>query len=325
MKTIAWQDALEKIQADVKLAEAELKQLIASKIQLVDQVNRHTFEAGGKRLRPAFVILCAKASGWSGDLGRVLRLASCLEMIHMATLIHDDVIDHAANRRGRPTAATVFGNTAAILSGDVLLAKSMSILAADGDLKIIRTVSAAVEEMAQGEAWEVAIRSDYDLPIDDYLKVFRMKTAAFVECCCQVGAMASGSDPTQLGNYGHHLGMAFQIIDDLLDYRGNPDETGKPLATDFREGCMTLPLALLRDRLEGEEGDFVRNRFGANPSDDEIAMICSWMDHRNCFEEAQKIALEHCEKARDALLTLPASQYRDLLEAVVGFVIERDK
>lgn len=323
MKTIAWQDALDKIQSDVKLAEVELKKLISSRIQLVDQVNRHTFDAGGKRLRPAFVILCAKACGWTGDLTRILRLASCLEMIHMATLIHDDVIDHAANRRGRPTAATVFGNTAAILSGDVLLAKSMSILAADGDLSIIRTVSAAVEEMAEGEAWEVAIRSDYDLATEDYYRVLRMKTAAFVECCCQVGALACGKDATHLAQYGHHLGMAFQIVDDLLDYRGNPEVTGKPQATDFREGCLTLPLALLREKLDEEEGEFVQNRFGSNPSDDEVAMICSWMENRGCYAEAQRVAQDHCDQALAALEMVEPSQYRDLLAAIVGFVQER--
>ncbi|MBL8088060.1 MAG: polyprenyl synthetase family protein [Chthonomonas sp.] len=325
---VTWQTALEKIQADVKHVEATLARRCTSRVQVVDQVNRHTLGAGGKRLRPAFLILSAKATGYPVELDRTVELAACMEIVHMATLIHDDVIDHSDSRRGRPTAAAVFGNTAAILAGDVLLAKSMQILAEDGDLDIIRKVSAMVVEMAEGEAREVETRGDFDLSFEAHMEVLRMKTAAFVECCCEVGGLAARAPKLvtdALASYGHHLGLAFQLVDDVLDFRGDPATTGKPNATDFREGCATLPLIDLREHLTEEELDFTRNRFGAHPSDDEVHMICGWMETRGCYTRALAAAGRHSAMALGALDALPDGETKDLLVAIVDFVQQRER
>jgi len=248
-------------------------------------------------------------------------------MVHMATLIHDDVIDHSDTRRGRPTAAALFGNTGSILSGDALLAKAMVILADDGDLAIIRAVSRAVVEMAEGEALELATRGNFELSEAEHRRILRMKTASFVECCCQVGARLAAADDLVrdgLTEYGHHLGMAFQIVDDLLDYRGDREATGKPIATDFREGCATLPLIALRDRLSDEELAVVCRKFGNGVADDELRMIGEWMELRGAYAAAEEAAQAHVRAALEALSPVPTSDAKILLQEIATFVLRRD-
>lgn len=307
--------------------ERELEHRVGSPVAMVDNVGRHTLRAGGKRLRPIFVALGAMATGLPYDAERVDRLGACMEMIHMATLIHDDVIDRAETRRGIETAGSRYGSTEAILSGDVLLARAMAILAEDGDLGIIRTVSRSVVEMAEGEVRELEVRNDFDLSEDAHLEVLRMKTASFIAGCCDVGARAAGASATvreALSDYGTHVGMAFQIVDDLLDYRGDPARTGKPIATDFREGCATLPLIYLRSLLSDEEREVARRKFGNGVSDDELRMICGWMEVRGAFELARGLAEAHVRRALAATDPLPEGAIRDLLRTFAEFVLRRD-
>lgn len=316
---------LQQVAGAVQQVETVLDTLVASPVRTVETVGRHTLEAGGKRLRPAFVLLAARATGLPFDPDRAARLGACLELVHMATLIHDDVIDHSAARRGRPTAASVYGNTASILSGDVMLARSMVVLADDGDLDIIRAVAGSVVEMAEGEAREVETRGDFDLLEVDHRAILRMKTAAFVECCCRVGALAAGAPEhaASLAAYGHHVGMAFQLADDLLDYRGDSDKTGKPQATDFREGCATLPLIFLRETLSEEETRFTRRKFGNGVTDDEVHMIGQWMESRGAYTRAEAAAQAESAAAHEALMALPPSPARDVLAAVALYVVQR--
>ncbi|RYG19192.1 polyprenyl synthetase family protein [bacterium] len=320
-------ETLDAIGHEVALVEEELARRLKSQVALVDKVGGLTLRAGGKRLRPAFVALAAQATGLPFDPSRTRRLGAGLEMVHMATLIHDDVIDHAATRRGKPTAAAEVGNTASILSGDVLLARAMSLLAEDGDLELIRTVSAAVVDMAEGEVREVEVRGDFDLSIDDHLDVLRRKTASFIEACCESGAIvahATSEVREALKKYGHHVGIAFQIVDDLLDYRGDKEKTGKPIATDFREAQATLPLILLREKLSEPEAQTVRTKFGGGVSDDELRMFAHWMEARGAFAEAEAMAHDHIREALAALDAVPKTPSRDLLEAVAQYVIRRE-
>ena len=320
-------ETLDRIGREVALVEEELARRLTSGVALVDRVGGLTLNAGGKRLRPAFVALAAGATGLPFDPSRTRRLGAGLEMIHMATLIHDDVIDHAATRRGKPTAAAEVGNTASILSGDVLLARAMSLLAEDGDLDLIRTVSAAVVDMAEGEVREVEVRGRFDLSIEDHFDILRRKTASLVEACCEGGALvAHATSPMReaLRSYGHHVGLAFQIVDDLLDYRGDPAKTGKPIATDFREGQATLPLILLRPKLSEAEAQNVRTKFGGGVSDDELRMFADWMETRGAFAEAERIAQDHVDAALRALESLPGTPDRDLLKTVAEYVVRRE-
>jgi octaprenyl-diphosphate synthase len=317
---------LAEVSEEVAAVEVELQQLVRSQTEMVDRVGKTTLEAGGKRLRPAFVALAAQAAGHTPDSRRVVLMGAVMEMIHMATLIHDDVIDQATTRRGKPTAATEVGNTAAILSGDVLLAKAMVALAQDGDLSIIRTVSAAVVEMAEGEVQEIEARGNFDLSEEELMEILRHKTAGFIQCCCEVGAILSGAsaaDQDALSRYGHHIGMAFQLVDDVLDYRGTRSKTGKPVGGDFREGQATLPLIHLRGRLSEGEDVIARSKFGDLTSDDEIRMISDWMATRGSYAETERRAREHADLAVAALESLPQSRSRRLLETVAAYVLER--
>ncbi|MDX2065748.1 MAG: polyprenyl synthetase family protein [Fimbriimonadaceae bacterium] len=310
---------------EVATVETELRRLIASRTDAVEQVARLTLEAGGKRLRPALVSLCAKATQLPFNSARVVELGAAVEMIHMATLIHDDVIDEARTRRGRPTAAAEFGNTTAILSGDVLLAKAMAILANDADIPTIQAVSNAVVAMSESEVQEVSVRGRFDLSEDEYNAIVGGKTARFVEVCCELGALvthAPESVRAALRTFGYHVGFAFQIVDDLLDYRGD-HRTGKATGTDFRDGQMTLPLIYLRENLSEAEGAIARHRFGNGASEDEIRMIAGWMDTRNAFARCESLAIWHVDTALAALREIPASGSRDVLEAVAEYVLQR--
>jgi len=306
--------------------EAELKVQIGSAIPLVEEVGQITLRGGGKRLRPALVFLSARTTGLDFDNHRAVQLGVAMELIHMATLIHDDVIDDAATRRGEPTAFSIHGITPSILGGDVLLAKAMRLLAEDGDLRIIRLVSQAVVELAEGEVQEIAVRGDINLPLDDHLQVLRMKTASFIECCCRIGGMlteATESELDALGSYGHHLGMAFQIVDDILDFRGDAAKTGKPVATDFRDGQATLPLIYLLTELSPEEKTFVEMKFGNGSTDADLQLILSWMTDKKALARADQDAREHASSARDSLEVLPDSSERRLLSGVTLGVTRR--
>lgn len=317
---------LSQITDEVSLVEEELVHQVRSSVPLVERIGKHTLSAGGKRLRPAFVTLAAKATGLDFDVARTRRLGACIEMIHMATLIHDDVIDNAATRRGRPTAGAEFGNAAAILSGDVLLSKAMVLLAGDGDLEIISSISGAAVDMAQGEVRELDVRGAFDLDEATHIEILRLKTASFIECCCEVGGIvckASLETRQALRSFGFHVGMAFQVIDDILDYRGDRAKTGKPVATDFREGQATLPLIYLREHLSEAESTIARHRFGNGATDDEIRMIADWMDSRGAFAQAEDVARMHVLQASMAIESLPSTPTRALLETVAHHVISR--
>ncbi len=317
---------LSQITAEVEMVEAELLSQMASKVASVSGVGKLTLRAGGKRLRPALVTLSAQATGLPFDVARTRRLGACMEMIHMASLIHDDVIDNSSQRRGKPTAAAEFGNPIAILSGDVLLAKAMRLLSEDGDLEVINSVSQTVIEVAEGEVRELELRGDFELREKDHLEVLRLKTASFIQCCCDIGALVAGASADvrhALSMYGHHVGMAFQIVDDLLDYRGEGAKTGKPIATDFREAQATLPLIYLRPHLSDQETELVRKRFGNGVTESEIRMIVQWMDLRGAFSKSETLASDHLQNALDHLESLPESSSRKLLEAVAEYVISR--
>lgn len=317
-------DLLSQIASEIASVEDELARQVVSSVELVEHAGKHTLEAGGKRLRPAFVSLAARSIGKEFDASRISRIGACMEMIHMATLIHDDVIDHASTRRGKPTASAVYGNTAAIMAGDVLLAKAMVILAQDGDLEIIRTVSEAVVEMAEGEVRELETRGCFELSEEDHLQVLRMKTASFIQCCCEAGALVAGATEQHkraLGTFGHHIGMAFQVVDDILDYRS--EATGKPKAGDFREGQATLPLIYLRPHLERHEAEHTHRKFGNGVTDEELRTIIGWMHARGAFDRAEQAATRHVEMAVDALGALPDSPERELLAQVGDFVLSR--
>lgn len=319
-------ETLARLAEEIAAVEQVLEQRIDSDVALVREVGTHTLRAGGKRLRPALVTLAAEATGCEFDPERTRRLGAAMEMIHMATLMHDDVIDHAALRRGRDTAAAKFGNTASILSGDVLLAKAMAVLAEDGDLGIIRHVSAAVVDLAEGEVHELSTRGRIDLGREEHFEILRRKTATFIASCCAVGGMAAQAplpSVEALERFGLAMGMAFQIADDLLDYVSPSESTGKPRWTDFAEGCPTLPLIVIWEVLSEEERQTFKLAFGKRPDAEEQTLLQSTMAANRAFELATNEAQAFVQQAFDALAELPATPARDLLATVADFVVWR--
>ncbi len=326
-KQIAGDELASSLADDVAHCERVLAVALKSDVSTVEQIGEHVAQGGGKRLRPLLVSLSARCISQDYDPGRVHNIGACVEMIHMATLIHDDVIDGAPTRRGRKTPHSLWGTTESILTGDVLLAKAMEILADDGDLRIIRAVSKAVVDLAEGEVQELEARGDFDLTESDHMDILQRKTATFMACCCAAGGMIAGASPDEeqaLWTYGNSLGIAFQIADDVLDFLGDGSKTGKSRATDFLDGCATLPLILLRKELIGDESDFVRQKFGNGLQLNDLEAITTLMESRGAFAKSQLAAREYAQVALNALDGINESSARSLLASIANYAVLRE-
>lgn len=328
--------ALDFVRDELEMVERYLEQQIDTPVHQLSQLGDHLLKAGGKRLRPALVILGAHTAkpeqyaaimhNGHGTRERLIKIAACMELIHMATLIHDDVIDETATRRGKPTANALFGNLATVLSGDYLLAKAMKHLAFDGDLSIIRKVATITSEMSEGEVEAVFLRSQIDLSEEKYYEVIRKKTAVFLSGCCSIGGIIA-SAPDELTRtleaFGLHIGMAFQLIDDLLDYNGEPKLTGKETGTDFRDGCATLPLLHLYAEADENLRSQLRSEFGTPVSESRIRDYVQAMKKAGSLLYTQKAAMQHLQQAMQVLQTLPASNARYAMQDIANFIVTR--
>jgi octaprenyl-diphosphate synthase len=320
---------LDFVRPDLEAVEARMNDDLGSDVRTVYALTRHILNAGGKRLRPAMLALSARAI--QPDLGpeRIATVGAAVEFVHMATLVHDDVVDNTAMRRGKPTANAVFGNGVAVLSGDYILARAMRLLSIDGDIRIIRTVSEITVDMSEGEVMEISATGKPDLSLSDYLEILRKKTAVFVEGCCRCGAMLAGAEERleqALGEYGYCLGMAFQLADDLLDYTGDPCVTGKPRGSDLRDGRATLPFLLGLETAAPREKKRLLTAFGnAKLEDDDMLEVCSILAAHGAFDRTRAAARDHVEKADDALALLPPSTARECFTALTDFVVQRDR
>lgn len=326
---LATADLLDLVRPDLERVEATLDREITSEVRVVGAVGEHILLAGGKRLRPAMVVLSALCVSREPDRERLATIAAAVELVHMATLVHDDVVDATATRRGKATANAVFGNGVAVLSGDFLLARSMRLLAIDGDLRVIRVVSEITVEMSEGEVLELAATGNARLPRDRYLEILRKKTAAFVAGCCRCGAIVGGASAAEeeaLGRYGYHLGMAFQIADDLLDYTGEPRVTGKPVGSDLRDGRATLPFMLALEQARDGDGDRLLSAFG-NPelTDSGVREVVRVLERYQALERARDVARCHVELAAEALAGLEESAATRCFHALTDYVVQRDR
>ncbi len=319
-------ESLAQLGTTIDEAEALLKFEMGSLISTVADCGNQTLLAGGKRLRPALTIACAGATG-AVDAPGVTGVAAAMEMIHMATLIHDDVIDRAAIRRGVPTAGALFGNTEAVLSGDVLLAKAMRLLAENSNIEMLRMVSQGVVDLAEGEVYELECRGKLDLSQEDHLRVLDLKTAAFIACCCRAGARLNNAPINiegAVGDYGRHLGLAFQLVDDCLDYRGIQAKTGKPRATDFRDGQATWPLIALLPLVGDFERERISTSFGTACDDGEIVWLVAKMEEQGTLQETLQKAKTHIDTAILALAPIDDNPFTAVLETVARFIVERE-
>jgi octaprenyl-diphosphate synthase len=228
---------------DLKNVELQFKKDLQSDVPLIRKVGEYVLSSGGKRIRPALLLLAAKLCGYCGD--RHVPLASVIEFIHTATLLHDDVVDSANLRRGIASANALWGNEASVLVGDFLFSKSFSLMVADGDLAVLKVLSAATTIIAEGEVLQLVSTSDMDLSEESYIEVVKCKTAILLSAACQAGAILGKASPeleTALSDFGLGLGIAFQLMDDTLDYVASEEQFGKSIGHDLEEGKITLPL-----------------------------------------------------------------------------------
>lgn len=320
---------LDFVRPDLDAVEARMNADLGDEERTVYALTRHIMNAGGKRLRPAMLALAARAICPDIAAERLATVGAALEFVHMATLVHDDVVDNTATRRGKPTANAIFGNGIAVLSGDYILARSMRLLALDGDLRLISVVSDITVEMSEGEVMEIGATGNADLPMRDYLEILRKKTAVFVEGCCRCGAILADANETQeaaLADYGYRLGMAFQIADDLLDYTGDPLVTGKPRGSDLKDGRATLPLLLALRDATNEDKQALLSAFGDADLDEAgVQAVCDILTRYDAFTRTRDAARDQVEKSAIALSLLPPSTARDCFAALTDYVIQRDR
>ena len=307
----------------MQAVDAVIRKRLHSDVVLVRQVAEYIINAGGKRLRPALVLLCAGALGYNGS--RHHELAAIIEFIHTATLLHDDVVDESDLRRGRKTANALFGNAASVLVGDFLYSRAFQMMIEVGDMRIMRVLSDATNIIAEGEVLQLMNCHDADVDEERYLQVIRYKTAKLFEAASQLGAIIGGADPAterSLADYGTHLGTAFQLIDDVLDYSGAEAETGKHLGDDLAEGKPTLPLIYVMQNGTRDQAECVRKAIEHGGRED-FPMVLAAIRATGALEHTQKQARAEAERATAALESLPASTHKDSLLELSAFAVAR--
>ena len=322
---------LSPVQADLEEVERVLLNEIRSDVRKAYEISGHILSAGGKRLRPAALVLAARATCNAFPVRAIYASASAVELIHMASLIHDDVVDGAETRRGRPTANAAFGSQISVLVGDYLLAKSIHLGSREGNMDVIRIFSKVTVGLSEGEVLQITHRGNPETSEQTYFDIITRKTARFISGCCEIGAvLAEGSEVVvgALARFGLNIGLAFQIADDILDFLGDPLVTGKPRCSDVREGKMTLPLIAAYRRLpsgsplRSELAKWIQNPEGL--TEEQERQICSMIVEYDGFDYARRTASDLIERSRDDIESvLRDSIYRDSLFALAGYALGR--
>lgn len=320
-------DVFRLMEQDLRRVESQFEENLRSDVSLIPTVGRYVLDGGGKRIRPLLLLLCARLCGCQGD--RPIPLASIVEFIHTATLLHDDVVDGANLRRGRTSANVVWGNEASVLVGDFLFTKSFSLIVADGDLRILKAMSDATTAMAEGEVLELLQTRDLNTTESACLEVLEKKTAGLIAAACEIGALLGEASDTQvraLRDYGLDIGVAFQIMDDCLDYLGTRDEFGKKVGSDLGEGKITLPLIQTLRLCMAAEKDFVGSvvaKGSIQPGD--LERVLELVRKYGGFEFAKGRAVRRVEAAKARLDVFGLTPEREALTAVADYVISRTR
>ncbi|MDR3475329.1 MAG: polyprenyl synthetase family protein [Devosia sp.] len=312
-------------QQDMEKVNALILSRANSHVKLVPELARYLIEAGGKRLRPMLTIAAAQLFGRQS--GAEVNYAAAVEFMHNATLLHDDVVDDSDMRRGRPAARMIWGNQASVLVGDFLLGQAFLMMVEAGDLDALGTLASAATIIAEGEVFQLAKARDLTTTTGEYEQVIHAKTATLFEAAAEVGAIAGGADAIgrqALRQYGLELGLAFQLVDDVLDYRGERGTLGKNTGDDLREGKMTLPVILALEEANPGEREIISNTLGqSDASDTALAQIVAIFNRHRSLDRTVEKARHHVHRAREALRVLPASDTRTLLSDIAEFYISR--
>lgn len=311
--------------ADMAAVDRVIRERLHSEVALVSQVADYIISAGGKRLRPALVVLSSRAHGIQD--ARVHELAAIIEFIHTATLLHDDVVDESALRRGRDTANAAFGNAPAVLVGDFLYSRAFQMMVGIGSMRVMEVLADATNIIAEGEVLQLMNCNDPDIDEAAYLRVIRYKTAKLFEASTRLGAVLGAADAPHeaaMAEYGMRLGTAYQLVDDILDYSGDSGSTGKNVGDDLSEGKPTLPLIHVLKHGDAEERALVRRAIEDGGAGDIDAVLAA-IRRTGALDYARQVADAELAAARAALDSLQASPDREVLLSLTVFAAERDR
>lgn len=329
-KAAALDALVDLVRDDLEAVNRTIVERMQSPVALIPQLAGHIVAAGGKRMRPLLTLSCARMVGYEGTAAgqvRHVNLATCVEFIHTATLLHDDVVDESALRRGRQSANAVWGNQASVLVGDFLFSRAFELMVEDGSLKVLAILSRASSVIAEGEVAQLITTNDTDTDEAAYLNVVRGKTAELFAAACQVGGVVADrpeAEETALRDYGMALGIAFQLVDDFLDYSAEQAALGKTVGDDFREGKLTLPVILAFQRGCDEEKTFWRRCLeDMDQTDADLAHAMELMRRHGSLDETRERARAYGRQAREALAVFPDGPIRQCLLDIVDFTIER--
>ena len=310
---------------DMKAADKLIHRGMASSVDLIPDLARHLIDSGGKRLRPLLTLAAAKAGGYHGE-GHI-RLAAAVEFIHTATLLHDDVVDESALRRGKVSANLVWGNKPPVLVGDFLFSRAFQLMVETGNLTVLGILSRASAVIAEGEVMQLGSASNLAVSEEHYMKVVSAKTAALFAAASEGGAVLAAQDAgfvTAMRAYGENLGIAFQLVDDALDYSGRQALMGKSVGDDFREAKMTLPIILSVKRADSDSMVFWRRVIETgNQTEADLHHAITLVEQTGSIQETMRRARAYADAAKDALVQLPASDIRGALSDIADFCVER--
>lgn len=311
------------IAAGMEAVNSVIRKQLHSDVPLVSQIAEYIISAGGKRIRPQLVLLVADAYGYHGTQHHIL--AAVIEFIHTATLLHDDVVDESAMRRGRQTANALFGNAASVLVGDFVYSRAFQMMVSLNNMRVMQILADATNVIAEGEVLQLLNMHDPDVTEQRYLQVIRSKTAKLFEAACQLGALIAGANNSAIeasAEFGRSLGTAFQLIDDVLDYSGNAAEIGKNVGDDLREGKPTLPLIYLMQHGSDIEQELVRTCI-KNGDENHFHTILKALKSSGAFEYTRQEAEKAAKRAADSIASLPRSHSKDSLLQLCDFAVAR--
>jgi octaprenyl-diphosphate synthase len=310
---------------DLQKVEAEFKRNLESDVALISKMGEYLLGSGGKRFRPMILILSTKLCGYQGD--RHVPLASIIEFIHTASLLHDDVVDEAELRRGSASANTVWGSEASVLVGDFLFSKSFWLMVQDGDIRILRVLSEACTRLAEGEIQELIKTSDLSLSEESYISIVTRKTAALISAACQIGAILGSADPMRercMADFGLNLGIAFQLVDDMLDYVSEEKEFGKTIGTDLKEGKVTLPLIRTLQKCTPTERKQLEDIFFSDRiTHEQFLVVVEMIQKHRAPEYTIERAKGFLKEAKKCLAEFETSEAKTAILGLADYVVER--
>jgi octaprenyl-diphosphate synthase len=318
----------EPIRADLEKVDTEFARHVQSQVELIPKIGQYIQTAGGKRMRPAVLLMAARLSGYEGD--RSILYAAVVEFIHTATLVHDDIIDDSDLRRGRLAVHSRWGNDVTVLLGDYLYIKSMALALTHDTLDIVRLLCDVTLRMIEGELYQLTKNGDADISEEEHFDIIRRKTAYLFGGCAQIGGLlgkVTSEREQALREYGFNLGIAFQLVDDLLDFTGDARAVGKPIGSDLREGKVTLPLIhLLAQSNDGTGSRIVRDIIASRSvTEEQWSELLAILKEHASIDYAYRRAVEFAERAKKPLYAFPPSSERDALLALPDYVLSRDR